>query len=328
MTQTENDIPENDIKRYLFAEMEPDERDAYDEQLFLDDELFFEVADVENRLVDAYVHEQLTGDDLVRFERSLVSVPGRREKIENARSLGEFIVEARPAPAAVAEVEKVSLWQRLMGNIGGRSPVFAGAMAVMLIALMISTGVLIFQNREQSDRVARLQNLQSAKEAELQNELDISRQREAELQETSSDFAEDLERERSRREEIERELEKYRNANPPTPSAPLIATVLLLPGGGRGGPGGNMPDVNLGPETRQLSMRLALPADIQKDDRLNVELNQKTVARNVAPRITGASGSINVTVSSQTLSKGKNQLEVTDTQGRSVGSYSFNAVTR
>src|SRR5256885_12302942 len=52
---TSEKMRQEDVKRYLFAEMADDEREAFDERMFADDDLFFEVSDVENRVVDQYV---------------------------------------------------------------------------------------------------------------------------------------------------------------------------------------------------------------------------------------------------------------------------------
>lgn len=334
MSLTEQNIPESDIKRYILAEMAADDRDRFEERLFLDDELFFEAADVENRLVDSYVAGELAGDDRARFERSLTAVPGRREKIANARSLNTFIDEERAVDAIGPEPVRATIWQRISEFVGGGSPTLAYGMGAAILLLAVATGLLLLQNQRKNAELARLQEIQ-AKQGELQSELDRSRSHENELQsaidaerDASGDLQDELDRERSRREELEHELGKLKNSNSAQPG-PIIASAVLLPlAGGRGGQGGTVPDVRIGPETKRLSMRLDLPDDVTSDDRLTVRLNKRPIARDIAPRIAGSRKSLNISVPSANLNRGRNDLDILDTQGREVSSYGFNVVDR
>ena len=90
----------SEIERYLFVEMTDQQRETFEEKMFADDDLFVEVADAENLLVDEYVTGNLSATDAKRFERSLDLLPSVREKLANARSLSEFIDESRPTPVA------------------------------------------------------------------------------------------------------------------------------------------------------------------------------------------------------------------------------------
>src|SRR5437870_5357630 len=103
---------EDVIERFLLAEMEPDEHAAFEEQLFNDDALFFEVTDVENRLVDDYLAGRLNPETVARFDHSLDKTPGRPEKLANARSLLALIEEERPAARSV--LARSSIRQRMV----------------------------------------------------------------------------------------------------------------------------------------------------------------------------------------------------------------------
>lgn len=322
---------QEDVKRYLFAEMTDDEREAFDERMFADDGLFFDVSDAENRMVDQYVARTLDRDEAVRFERSLDAVPARREKVANARSLYEFIEENRPA--GLPEPERVGFLDKVAGLFAVRTGAFGLAAAALVVLLMVSTGVLFVQNRKNESDLARLRGIED-RTTQLQTELENTRQHEGELQtaidaerDASGDLQDELDRERSRREEIERELGKVKNTNT-VQSGPVIASAMLFPIGGRGGNGGTAPDIKIGPETKRLSMRLTLPDNITTDDRLTVRLNQRVTARDIAPRIVGTKKSINVNVPTANLNKGHNDLDVLDSVGRSVSTYGFNVVEK
>lgn len=300
------------------------EQDAFEEKLFDDDELFYEVSDVENRLVDQYVAGGLDDAELARFERSFGSVPGRANKVANARVLGTFIEENRPV-APVAESQRS--WLERLGGLFAVTPAFgmAGAAAVLLLAFAVT--LLVVRDRRREAEMAQLRGEQE-RVTRLQGELDASRQREQELQsavnnerEASGDFVDELDRERQRREQIERELEQIKQKPVEAPDAPIIASVLLLPIGTRGGQGGTVPTVKIGANTKRIALRLTLPDTIETDERLSVSLNKKRVATGIKPRVSAGKKTLNVTVPAANLIPGRNGIEVHDEEGREVGSY-------
>jgi hypothetical protein len=333
MVLIDQNISENELERYVLAEMDAAERDAFDERVLADDELFLEAAEMENRFVDAYAAGTLTDDTLTRFERSLEVLPARRQKLDNARSLMSYIEEARPmSREAEQPAGRISIWDRIAGLVGGRSPLLAYGMAAAIVILAVASGLLFVQNQRKNDELARLQETQQ-RQAELQSELERSRQRETELRssidaerDASGDLQEELDRERTRREEIERELGKIRNTNA-APPGPIIASVVLSPFGGRGGDGG-AGRVTISSQTKRVSLRLDLPDVVEAGDRLTVKLNQKPVASDVAPRIIGRKRSINVTVTAAGLNKGRNDIDIVDSKGAPVGNYKLDVVQK
>ena len=194
------------------------------------------------------------------------------------------------------------------------------AMSAALVLLLVVAGLLFVRDRRNNSDLAKLNDLQS--------QLDQSRQREAELRstvnterETSGDFVDELDRERQRREQIERELEQLRQKPAEAPTAPMIATAFLTPIGGRGGQGGTVPTVKIGSNTKRVALRLALPDDIGPDDLVSVDLNRRRVATGLKPRVSGNKKTINIAISASSFVQGKNQISVTDEQARNVGDY-------
>jgi len=206
-------------------------------------------------------------------------------------------------------------------------------MGVAVAALAISTALLVILDRQKNEELARLKN-QQAVEADLTLEIESLRQKESYLQnaidnerDASGDLADELDRERQRRGELERELQRIGNGVVGTqPAAPIIASLLLMPSGGRGG--ASTPEVKIGPSTKRVSMRVSLPEEVTPDDRLTVQLNQKVAARDLSPRISGGSRTVNLTVPTRQLITGKNQLDVFDADGKTVSNYGFNVVNR
>jgi hypothetical protein len=313
---------DNDIERYLFAEMPDEERDAFEEKMFADDSLFVDVADAENRLVDEYAAGSLAAADVSRFERSLELVPARRQKLANARVLGEFIEENRPA--VTLPERQPSFMEKVAALFTIRTPAFGMAMSAAMILLLVATGVLVVRDRRNKTDLAKLNDLQS--------QLDQSRQREQELQsavnterETSGDFVDELDRERQRREEIERQLSELKQKPPEQPETPVIASAFLLPLGGRGG-SNTVPVIKIGSNTKRVALRLSLPDEIGDDERMNLDLNKRRVASGLPVRAAGGKKTLSVTLQAKELVQGKNQVNVTDDQGRGVGDYGVTVV--
>ena len=97
MTETESvNIEFELLKRYLYDELNEAEREKLENDFFLNDELFFEVLELENRLIDQYAKGRLSADEIVRFESSLEKFPDRKQKVANATALQTYIEEERP----------------------------------------------------------------------------------------------------------------------------------------------------------------------------------------------------------------------------------------
>src|SRR5689334_21908439 len=118
-----------DIESYLFLEMSDDERLAFERELFENDELFFEVEEHENHLVDLYAHGKLPPNIKSRFERSLADLPARREKVANAVALKTYIEEERLADSPVSEPTRETFAQKLTKLFSFGSPVAVLTMA-------------------------------------------------------------------------------------------------------------------------------------------------------------------------------------------------------
>lgn len=342
MTPNNTQFSESEIKRYIYDEMSDTERAAMEERFFENDEFFFEIADTENRLVDLYAKGELGGEELQKFESSLSQLPKRRAKVANAVALQTFFEEERKEPIPVAVGQ--TLWQRLAEFFTIKTPVFGYAMGGLLVLFTLASAFLFLENRRQSNELARLQNAQnqSQKEIELENQLATSQRRESELQnqidterETSGDLTDELESEKVRRERIQNELERLRKERDkipvPTPKpeqqTPTIASIFLTPTIITRDPnpaGAKNQTIERG--TKRLAVRLALPDDIKKEERFSVLLNGKTVAQNLAVRVSrNGENSIQLTVSPNDVIDGVNKLILINAAGDGVSNYLFKA---
>lgn len=341
MTQTaDTQTNELEIKRYLFAEMTDDERAEMEERFFENDDLFFEISDTENRLVDLYAKGKLSGEDLTRFERSLEKFPDRRAKVANAVALQTYIDEERKEEPVPVPIVRKTLRQRLAEFSTFGKPAFGYAMTGMVVLFTLASVFLLLDNRRKTEELARLQNEQNGdrtvwqqRERELQNELINLRETFDRENEASGELSEQLENRQARIEQLQAELERLRRENnqaPRTPtqsSAPTIASFFLAPAiGGRGGNTDTTPrQISVERTVKRISIRLALPDGAVRNERFFVKLNEKIVAQNLPVRVsTSGQLSLQLTIKAEDLAEGLNRLAAVDKTGKEVSKYLFN----
>ncbi len=351
MTDTNSNLNETEIKRFLYGEMTDAERDRLEEKFFDDDELFFAVVNLENELVDLYARGKFPADELLRFEHSLKKLPERRVKAANAAALQTFIAEGRSEERSEKRSEEKPIavnqtfGQKLAEFFTIKTPAFGYAMAGLLFLLAVSSIFLLIDGGRKGEELASLQTerqgnqvVSQQKQSELENQLANSQKQEADLKtqidgerETSSDLTDELERERQKREQIENELERLRRessaARPsptPQPPAPIIASILLTPIIATRGGNLEAKKISVAPETKRIAVRLSLPADVKTDERFSVWLNDKNITQNLAARLnTSGQKTIQLMISPKDLLDGLNKLSVTDAAGKEISKYNF-----
>lgn len=297
------------IERYLFNEMGDDERAQYEDKYFSDDALFYDVVERENDLVDRYTSGNLAGAELERFERSLPMMPGRRQKIANARVLSEYIAEERTEEKSITIAERTGLFAGLF-----RMPVFQFATVAAVLLLTVASIFLFVENR-------RLGSLES--------QLADARQRESELtaqiergDSNAADLAVELARERERAGALETEISNLRktpaNQQPANDTGfkPAIATLLL--GVSVRAPG-MVPRLELARDVSRVSI-VAIADEATPGDRVTVRLNGEVVASNLKVR---TDKSVVIAVVANKLGDIRNTLTIFDSKGVQIAEYSF-----
>jgi hypothetical protein len=303
---------EKQIDKYLLDEMPEKERAQFEDQYTVDDELFYQIAERENELVDRYVRGELAVDDRERFEQTLNAFPSRRQKIENAKILHEFIADERPTNKTITIAERSGVFSRLFSF--GPSVQFA-SMAIIVI-LGLASLFLWSENR-------RLGSLEQELAASRQREADLSAKFEEES-ETSGDLAADLESEREKIASLEAELVKRGNSNkdrPVSSNPPSIVATLFLSGVGFRGDAVPTKSLKLAPGVTRVSVVVGVPSDATVGETLSITLNGERVVENAKAAERRGEKSVSVTVPAARLKAGRNELSVIDNKSAVVARY-------
>ena len=178
-----------DINAYLLGSLPDAEAEHFDELSFTDDDFADVLKAAEKDLVDAYVHGELTGANLEKFQSFYLATPRRREKVNFARAFQDFAKKSGAVQAAIIpEVIPVAIEsqpkQSLKGFFSGLNifntsrPIFQWGFAFAALALMIFGIWSYFQNSHLQNQIDESQ----AHQIELQKRALELQQREKELQ--------------------------------------------------------------------------------------------------------------------------------------------------
>lgn len=72
---------------YFLGNLSPEREQQIEEQFFANDQLFDRLQSVKEELIDNYLHDKLSKEDLALFEQNFLSSPPLRKQVEFARSL-------------------------------------------------------------------------------------------------------------------------------------------------------------------------------------------------------------------------------------------------
>ena len=82
---------EKQLVRYLLGELSDEEQSQLDEQMFVNDEYFERLMVTEDELIEDYLRDRLSVREQQSFERTFLTSPHLRRRVDVARSLLDFI---------------------------------------------------------------------------------------------------------------------------------------------------------------------------------------------------------------------------------------------
>lgn len=243
-------ITEKYILRYLLGELSETEQSLFEEAFVSDPQVFTQVSEVENDLIDDYVRGRLASHERQQFERHYLANSNNRQRVQIAEALTSRIdrvgvTNINPAPSLdIVEKLENSTWrQRLFAPM--RIPRLAFGLTTSLAALLVILGG------------SRLFNETNRLRQEAQATRTDSERRELELKQQIAD-------EKQRNSQLANEIERLRNQPPPQaplpPSitSPKFASLLLIAGALRDNNATVTPTLSLSPDKTHVRLTLKM----------------------------------------------------------------------
>jgi hypothetical protein len=236
---------EQTIQRYLLGELTESEQAALEQEYFNNRQLFEQIVEVENELVDKYARGLLSPDMRVRFKDYYLEHAQRRERARFAEALQAKLDQAKEVEAEASTPTETWL-ERLSALLRGPRLAWAFSIAVLLFAVL--AGWFLIETRRLRQELARTESERVAREG-----------RERALQQQVTN-------EQLRAEELSQELERLRMqqvAASPSPSpvdkrASTFATLILTIGGTRGADAGPPAVLQIPAGTERVRLQLNL----------------------------------------------------------------------
>jgi hypothetical protein len=230
------------MTRYLLGELADAEQAALEQKYFANPELFDQLVEAENDLVDRYARGRLSPETRRRFETYYLAHPHRRARAKFAEALAERTDRVEKA-SSVSPLGTESWWRRFMSSMQGPKLAWGFSLALLLLAVWFA-----FEMR-------RLH------QEGLRNEAERATQGQRER-----DLRQQLTEELTRANQLADELNRLRSEPPPaaqspTPtqsSASLFATLILNISGVRGAQIGPPATLNIPAGTEKARIQLNL----------------------------------------------------------------------
>ena len=180
------------LRAYLLGELAEADRNAMETDIFTNKETFYRLSEVEDRLIDDYARDRLSGEEKLKFEQLYLVNPARRQRVEFALTMTRELDRqagsshsAANAELAVASIEiepraeSRNWWYAFLESL--REPKLAWAMATVSLALLVAGGAWLAAERARMK--TQLDQARLEKEAADQRQRELAqRQRELESQ--------------------------------------------------------------------------------------------------------------------------------------------------
>ena len=116
--------------RYVLGELSDTEQEQFEEEYFADPQLFQQLQEARNDLMDSYVRDELPAAQRARFEQYFLASPRRRERVELARALAQEQATTSRTVARTEHSLQRSGWFTLRP-----AWIFAAAMILLLFGM-------------------------------------------------------------------------------------------------------------------------------------------------------------------------------------------------
>jgi hypothetical protein len=240
--ETGRALGDETLVQYLIGGLTDDEAEPLDELIVADDAFAVRLRAVEDDLVDAYVHGELTGDTLQRFTAHYLSSPWGRTRVEIAEALRGYRREDTQADRAVTPVTPATSAAR-------RAVAWWWPLAAAAVLLLVA-GLLAIDNvRLRRDAATTGERLATLEQRARQLEDAVNRQQSA-IAATSQELA-------RARDALAAAAGQARMPEPAS-AGPRVLAFVLLPANRDAG---ETPTIAIPANTGAVMLRLQLDGD-------------------------------------------------------------------
>lgn len=243
-----------EMKRYLYCEMDETEQTSVEEKMIEDDEYFDDLETLENELIHQYARNELVGEEKTRFEKSLNRDINRKAKVANAMALQTYIEENKQLITPFLEEDEVgksTFFSQLKDFFSFQRFSMQYALGSLALLLAVGLGFSVYRNyqanqeilglkKESVEQTEKYNNLQ-IKENELQIRIDKIKQQGSELSKTNEELIKaknEINEIRRQKETIAEEIRQTEERLKNLPKQPSLeqkttfATAILSARGG------------------------------------------------------------------------------------------------
>ncbi|MGZ5434629.1 MAG: hypothetical protein ACXWID_01730 [Pyrinomonadaceae bacterium] len=148
------------IREYLLGRLPSEQQAHFEELLLTSDEVFEELGNVEDELVDEYVREELTASDRESFESHFIAAPEHQAKLRFARTFRKYVAAEGPeyqvaTDERVAEelpMQAIRPSSRWFGFLPIRNPIYGYAMTAAVVLLVVGVSWIGWRNLNSGPR--------------------------------------------------------------------------------------------------------------------------------------------------------------------------------
>jgi hypothetical protein len=247
-------ISDENLRSYFLGTLPAEEAERLEENCAADAELTEQAQVVESELADDYLRGNLSTAEQRLFEENYLTTEARREKLRLAEILWKVANEHRKT----AETPAPTFWQTILGNY--RILAFGGLAA----AIIFGGFVLVWLNSNKNSEIAQQININQTPNSNAPNQtVETTRNLNAADQKSNSNPAnynsQKTAANAAPKPTVMPEIKP--TPKPIAPTAPTLATFVLLPGTLRSE---GEQFIKIAPNTTKINLRLTLPKDAAK----------------------------------------------------------------
>jgi hypothetical protein len=146
------------LRQYLLGQLSDSERDQIERQYLADSEYLDQLLVVEDDLFDEYLGGDLTKEERALFDQRLLATPKQRQRLQQARYLQQAMEARRLRASRTDENPAGSRFSWLSIFQPGKIPIWAGALALLLLLALGSWFVIRERQKGEQQRAQLPQN--------------------------------------------------------------------------------------------------------------------------------------------------------------------------